>query len=55
MTLHEVYQDKIHLKQKKEKVVKQPNFFAKCGEVKSAYSSKQPMLLLVDKCAFYMF
>ena len=49
MTPHEVYQDQIHLKQKKEQVVKQPNFFAKSGEVKSAYSSKQPMLLFVFK------
>ncbi|KAG7547976.1 Integrase catalytic core [Arabidopsis suecica] len=51
MTPNEVYQDQIRLEQKGEKVKKNPNFYAKAGEVKQALYSKRPMLLFVFKQA----
>ncbi|KAG7572494.1 Integrase catalytic core [Arabidopsis suecica] len=51
MTPNEVYQDQVRLEQKGERVKKNPNFYAKAGEVKQALYSKRPMLLFVFKQA----
>ncbi|XP_073260728.1 uncharacterized protein [Populus alba] len=62
LTPKQVYDDQIKLKMKKvskcdencvEKLNKQPNFYAREGEVRSAFFTNKPMIFLVYKEAYF--